>query len=99
MGEQFELTAATAPQPKAKEQLSSERVQNPHEPEATYASKGKGEQRKEHVGYKVQVAETVTERVLATIAHFDEEVPPSRVSAVVLKWRPNNKRWVCKSRP
>jgi hypothetical protein len=65
LGEQFELTAATAPQPKAKEQLSSERVQNPHEPEATYASKGKGEQRKEHVGYKVQVAETVTERVLA----------------------------------
>jgi hypothetical protein len=64
--EQFEVLAAeAAPQPKANEQLGSERVQNPHDPEATYASKGNGEQRKEHVGYKVQVAETVTEAVLA----------------------------------
>ena len=30
-----------------------------------YASKGQSEQRKEHVGYKVQVAETVSEAVLA----------------------------------
>jgi transposase len=64
--EQFEVLAgAGAPQPKAKEQTSSARVQNPHEPEATYAAKGKGEQKKEHVGYKVQVAETVSEAVLA----------------------------------
>jgi hypothetical protein len=39
-------------------------VQNPHDPDATYAAKGKGEQKKEHVGYKVQVAETVSEAVL-----------------------------------
>ena len=64
-GEQFEVTAPSAPQPKAKEQLGSERVQNPHDPGATYASKGNGEQRKEHVGYKIQVAETVSETVLA----------------------------------
>ena len=64
-GEQFEVINPTASQPKAKEQLGSERVQNPHDPEATYASKGKGEQRKEHVGYKVQVAETVSEAALA----------------------------------
>ena len=64
-GEQFELSSPSAVAPKTKEQLTSERVQNPHEPEATYASKGKGEQRKEHVGYKVQVAETVSEAVLA----------------------------------
>ena len=64
-GEQFELTNPAAPQPRTKEQLSTERVQNPHEPEATYASKGNGEQRKEHVGYKIQVAETVSEAVLA----------------------------------
>ena len=64
--EQFEVVAATgAAEPKTKEQLGSERVQNPHEPEATYAVKGKGDQKKEHVGYKVQVAETVTETVLA----------------------------------
>jgi transposase len=64
--EQFEVLAAeTAPRPKAKEQLGTERVQNPHDPDATYASKGNGEQRKEHVGYKVQVAETVSEAVLA----------------------------------
>ena len=64
--EQFEvLTGAEAPQPKTKEQLSSEHVQNPHDPDATYGAKGKGEQKKEHVGYKVQVAETVCEAVLA----------------------------------
>jgi hypothetical protein len=64
--EQFEVVAGTAAlQPKTKERLSSERVQNPHDPDATYAAKGRGEQKKEHVGYKVQVAETVCEAVLA----------------------------------
>jgi len=52
-------------QPKDKKQLASDRVQNPHEPEATYAVKGQGENKKEHVGYKVQVAETVCEVELA----------------------------------
>src|ERR1019366_8240569 len=52
-------------QPKDKQQLASDRVQNPHEPEATYAVKGRGENKKEHVGYKVQVAETVCEVELA----------------------------------
>jgi len=52
-------------QPKSKNQLDSERVRNPHDPEATYATKGQGEQRKEHVGYKVQVAESVSEATLA----------------------------------
>jgi hypothetical protein len=63
--EQFEVVPeAGDARPKTKEQLSSERVQNPHDPDATYASKGRGEQCKEHVGYKVQVAETVAEAVL-----------------------------------
>jgi hypothetical protein len=52
-------------QPKDKKQLASNRVQNPHEPEATYAVKGQGDKKKEHVGYKVQVAETVSEATLA----------------------------------
>ena len=52
-------------QPQHKQQLASDRVQNPHEPEATYAVKGRGEHKKEHVGYKVQVAETVCEAELA----------------------------------
>jgi hypothetical protein len=52
-------------QPKDKKELASDRVQNPHEPEATYAVKGQGENKKEHVGYKVQVAETVCEVELA----------------------------------
>ena len=64
--EQFEVVpGAGGPQPKAKQQLSTERVQNPHDPDATYASKGHGEQRREHVGYKVQVAETVSQAVLS----------------------------------
>jgi transposase len=58
--------APVAPQvePKGRGQLSSDRVQNPHEPDATYGAKGEGEQKKEHVGYKVQIAETVCEAVL-----------------------------------
>jgi hypothetical protein len=51
--------------PKDKKQLASDRVQNPHEPEATYSAKGQGEKKKEHVGYKIQVAETVCEVDLA----------------------------------
>jgi len=51
--------------PKDQDQLVSDRVQNPHEPAATYAAKGQGQQKKEHVGYKVQVAETVCEVTLA----------------------------------
>lgn len=39
-------------------------VQNPHDPDAQWAAKGQGEQRKEHVGYKVQMAETVQEEKL-----------------------------------
>ena len=54
-------STGTIVQPKVKETLRSDRVQNPHEPEATYASKGEGKARKEPVGYKVQVAESVTE--------------------------------------
>jgi hypothetical protein len=53
-------------QPKAKQELPSERVQNPHDPAATYSVKGQGENKKEHVGYKVQVAETVCEATLAS---------------------------------
>ncbi|SRR6266436_418527 len=55
----------TEVRPKDKEQLDSARVQNPHDPEATYSVKGKGEQKKEHVGYKVQVAESVCEATLS----------------------------------
>lgn len=39
-------------------------VQNPHEPEAQWAAKGQGKHKKEHVGYKVQVAETVQDQPL-----------------------------------
>jgi transposase len=64
--QQFEVSTETAaPAAKSKEQLGSDRVQNPHEPEATYSCKGRGEQKKEHVGYKVQVAESVSQAVLA----------------------------------
>jgi len=51
--------------PKDKGHLATDRVQNPHDAEATYAVKGQGAQKKEHVGFKIQVAETVNEAVLA----------------------------------
>jgi transposase len=57
--------AAVQIEPKGKKELHSDRVQNPHDPDATYAVKGQGEKKKEHVGYKVQVAETVGEVTLA----------------------------------
>lgn len=59
------MAGAVEIEPKGKGQLNSDRVQNPHDPEATYAVKGQGQQKKEHVGYKVQVAESVSEAVLA----------------------------------
>jgi Transposase DDE domain/Transposase domain (DUF772) len=67
-GPQPELPMESAAQPtlvEPKRQLDSARVQNPHEPEAAYGAKGRGEKKKEHVGYKVQVAESVTEVNLA----------------------------------
>ncbi|HWH70130.1 MAG TPA: transposase, partial [Candidatus Sulfotelmatobacter sp.] len=64
-GELFEVVSGTGVQPKTRQQLSSARVQNPHDPDATYGAKGNGENKKEHVGYKVQVAETVSQTVLA----------------------------------
>jgi len=51
--------------PKGNGQLRSDRVQNPHDVEATYAVKGQGAQKKEHIGFKIQVAETANEAVLA----------------------------------
>ncbi len=52
-------------QPRSNGQLDSDRVRNPHEPDATYGAKGEGAQKKEHIGYKVQIAESVSEALLA----------------------------------
>jgi hypothetical protein len=59
------MAPAAQIEPKGNGQLRSDRVQNPHDPEATYGVKGQGQKKKEHVGYKVQVAETVSEVTLA----------------------------------
>ena len=37
-------------------------VQNPHDPEAEWSAKGRGKHKKEWVGYKVQIAETVPQK-------------------------------------
>jgi hypothetical protein len=37
-------------------------VQNPHDPEAEWSAKGRGKHKKEWVGYKVQIAETVPQQ-------------------------------------
>lgn len=57
--EHFELNPEG--QPQQREAQPPGAVQNPHDPEAQWATKGQGKHRKEHVGYKVQVAETVSE--------------------------------------
>jgi len=51
--------------PVQKEAQPTGAVHNPHEPQAQWAAKGQGKHRKEHVGYKVQVAESVTTEPLA----------------------------------
>lgn len=61
--EQFVLEAGEF-RPRGKGELDSGRVQNPLDPEATYAVKQQGGEAKSHVGYKAQVAETVVERKL-----------------------------------
>jgi len=63
LGENFEWAQGQAPIQKPAQPTGA--VHNPHEPEAQWAAKGQGKQRKEHVGYKVQVAETVSPIKLA----------------------------------
>lgn len=60
--EHFELDAGG--QTQQREAQPPGAVQNPHDPEAQWAAKGQGKHRKEHVGYKVQVAETVVDATL-----------------------------------
>ncbi len=62
--EHFEVSGE-APAVRHRQKLDAARVYNPHEPEAHYAVKGHGKQKQEHVGYKVQIAETVTQQALA----------------------------------
>lgn len=62
--EHFEISAQDG-QRRHRQELSPDRVYNPHEPEAHYAVKGQGKQKQEHVGYKVQVTETVSQQALA----------------------------------
>jgi DDE family transposase/transposase-like protein DUF772 len=57
LGENFEIQPDKTLQPRAAQPPGA--VHNPHEPEAQWAAKGTGKNRKEHIGYKVQVAETV----------------------------------------
>jgi len=56
-GENFEVNADQTLQQREAQPAGA--VHNPHEPQAQWAAKGSGKQRKEHIGYKVQVAETV----------------------------------------
>jgi transposase len=57
--ENFEFDGAD--QLRQREAQPAGAVHNPHDPEAQWAAKGQGKHKKEHVGYKVQVAETVKE--------------------------------------
>ena len=57
--ENFQLDTAGQPQELPAQPAGA--VHNPHDPEAQWAAKGQGKHKKEHVGYKVQVAETAQE--------------------------------------
>ncbi len=74
--EQFELDRAGAVQQREAQPAGA--VHNPHDPEAQWAAKGQGKHRKEHVGYKVQVAETVLEEPVAP-----GEPTPNFITAMV----------------
>src|SRR5205807_510607 len=56
-GENFEFNSEQALQQREAQPPGA--VHNPHESQAQWAAKGAGKNRKEHIGYKVQVAETV----------------------------------------
>jgi hypothetical protein len=75
-GEHFELDSAG--QLQQREAQPAGAVQNPNDPDAQWAAKGQGKHRKEHVGYKVQVAETVADTTLAK-----GEPTPNFITAVV----------------
>jgi transposase len=62
--EHFEVSGP-AGEVRHRQNLKAQRVYNPHEPEARYGVKGRGKHKREHVGYKVQVAETVSQQRLA----------------------------------
>jgi hypothetical protein len=55
--EQFDLVAGQTPVSRNAQPTGA--VINPHDPQAQWSAKGKGKDKKEWVGYKVQVAETV----------------------------------------
>ncbi len=63
--EQPGSTTLTEVRTRQKDEVKTNCVRNPHDPEATYSVKGQGQQKREHVGYKVQVAETVCQAALA----------------------------------
>lgn len=74
--EHFELDSSG--QQQQREAQPPGAVQNPHDSEAQWAAKGQGKQRKEHVGYKVQVAETAGESAVPK-----GEPTPNFITAVV----------------
>jgi hypothetical protein len=57
LGEQFDLAEGQVPISRASQPTGA--LINPHDPQAQWSAKGKGKDKKEWVGYKVQVAETV----------------------------------------
>ena len=63
-GQPFAAEAGQPLRTRGKGELDSGRIQNPHDPDATWSAKGTGQQQVSHVGYKVQVAESVEERRL-----------------------------------
>ena len=64
LAENFQLSEPTAPAavPLPKEKTPAGAVKNPHEPQAQWAKKGSGAQKKEVVGFKMQVCETAPEQ-------------------------------------
>lgn len=74
--EQFELDVSGQLQQRHAQPPGA--VHNPHDPEAQWCAKGEGKQRREHVGYKVQVAETVADQTVAK-----GEPTPNFITAVV----------------
>ena len=58
-------------------------VQNPHDPDAQWSAKGQGKQRKDWVGYKVQVAETVASQ--SDQSSFISSVVTQRASGAMMQ--------------
>jgi len=75
--QQYELDGS---EPKPVKVHATGVIQTPHDPEAQWSAKGHGAQKKSWVGYKVQVAESISEKTGTKAANFITSIVTQKAS-------------------